>query len=126
VQNDGRTYGQNCPALREPLSEAETLKIGTAPLICFAFSVYSTGDAVKRAAEAAGLPQAEDYTGPSLRAGHIRQALMEGAPDAAIQAQSRHESARAFREYVRPKSFWRTRPVRIWGFSFQFRCEMAR
>jgi integrase len=58
---------------------------------------------VKRAAEAAGLPQAEDYTGHSLRAGHITQASMEGAPDAAIQAQSRHESDRAFREYVRPQ-----------------------
>ncbi|MFB6286083.1 MAG: site-specific integrase, partial [Candidatus Bipolaricaulia bacterium] len=63
----------------------------------------TVGNAVKRAAEAAGLPQAEDYTGHSLRAGHITQASMEGAPDAAIQAQSRHESDRAFREYVRPQ-----------------------
>ncbi|MCS3953103.1 tyrosine-type recombinase/integrase [Salinibacter ruber] len=60
-------------------------------------------NAVKRAAEAAGLPQADSYTGHSLRAGHITQASMEGAPDAAIQAQSRHESDRAFREYVRPQ-----------------------
>jgi len=28
---------------------------------------------------------------------------MEGAPGAAIQVQSRHESDRAFREYVRPQ-----------------------
>ena len=63
----------------------------------------TVGNAVKRAAGAAGLPQAEDYTGHSLRAGHITQASMEGAPDAAIQAQSRHESDRAFREYVRPQ-----------------------
>jgi integrase len=63
----------------------------------------TVGNAVKRAAEAARLPQAEDYTGHSLRAGHITQASMEGAPDAAIQAQSRHESDRAFREYVRPQ-----------------------
>ena len=63
----------------------------------------TVGNAVKRAAEAAGLPQAEGYTGHSLRAGHVTQALMEGAPDAAIQAQSRHESDRAFREYVRPQ-----------------------
>ncbi|MFB6230478.1 MAG: tyrosine-type recombinase/integrase [Salinibacter sp.] len=63
----------------------------------------TVGNAVKRAAEAAGLPQADDYTGHSLRAGHITQASMEGAPDAAIQAQSRHESDRAFREYVRPQ-----------------------
>ncbi|MCS3638950.1 site-specific integrase [Salinibacter ruber] len=63
----------------------------------------TVGNTVKRAAEAAGLPQAEDYTGHSLRAGHITQASMEGAPDAAIQAQSRHESDRAFREYVRPQ-----------------------
>jgi integrase len=63
----------------------------------------TVGNAVKRAAEAAGLPKAEDYTGHSLRAGHITQASMEGAPDAAIQAQSRHESDRAFREYVRPQ-----------------------
>jgi len=63
----------------------------------------TVGNAVKRAAEVAGLPQAEDYTGHSLRAGHITQASMEGAPDAAIQAQSRHESDRAFREYVRPQ-----------------------
>jgi integrase len=63
----------------------------------------TVGNAVKRAAEAAGLPQAEGYTGHSLRAGHVTQASMEGAPDAAIQAQSRHESDRAFREYVRPQ-----------------------
>jgi integrase len=63
----------------------------------------TVGNAVKRAAEAAGLPRAKDYTGHSLRAGHITQASMEGAPDAAIQAQSRHESDRAFREYVRPQ-----------------------
>jgi len=63
----------------------------------------TVGNAVKRAAEKAGLPQAENYTGHSLRAGHITQASMEGAPDAAIQAQSRHESDRAFREYVRPQ-----------------------
>jgi len=63
----------------------------------------TVGNAVKRAAEAAGLPQAESYTGHSLRAGHITQASMEGAPDAAIQAQSRHESDRAFRKYVRPQ-----------------------
>ncbi len=63
----------------------------------------TVGNAVKRAAEAAGLPQADSYTGHSLRAGHITQASMEGAPDAAIQAQSRHESDRAFREYVRPQ-----------------------
>jgi integrase len=63
----------------------------------------TVGNAVKRAAGAAELPQAEDYTGHSLRAGHITQASMEGAPDAAIQAQSRHESDRAFREYVRPQ-----------------------
>ena len=63
----------------------------------------TVGNAVKRAAEAAGLPQAEGYTGHFLRAGHVTQALMEGAPDAAIQAQSRHESDRAFREYVRPQ-----------------------
>ena len=63
----------------------------------------TVGNAVKRAAEAAGLPQAENYTGHSLRAGHITQASMEGASDAAIQAQSRHESDRAFREYVRPQ-----------------------
>ena len=63
----------------------------------------TVGNAVKRAAKAAGLPQAEDYTGHSLRAGHITQASMEGAPDAAIQSQSRHESDRAFREYVRPQ-----------------------
>ena len=63
----------------------------------------TVGNAVKRAAEATGLPQAEDYTGHSLRASHITQASMEGAPDAAIQAQSRHESDRAFREYVRPQ-----------------------
>ena len=64
----------------------------------------TVGNAVKRAAEAAGLPQAEGYTGHSLRAGHVTQASMEGAPDAAIQAQSRHESDRAFREYVRPQN----------------------
>jgi integrase len=58
----------------------------------------TVGNAVKRAAEAAGLPQAKGYTGHSLRAGHITKASMEGAPDAAIQAQSRHESDRAFRE----------------------------
>ncbi len=63
----------------------------------------TVGNAVKQAAEAAGLPQADSYTGHSLRAGHITQASMEGAPDAAIQAQSRHESDRAFREYVRPQ-----------------------
>ena len=63
----------------------------------------TVGNAVKRAAETAGLPQAKDYTGHSLRAGHITQASMEGAPAAAIQAQSRHESDRAFREYVRPQ-----------------------
>ncbi len=64
----------------------------------------TVGNAVKRAAKASGLPQAEDYTGHSLRAGHITQASMEGAPDAAIQAQSRHKSDRAFREYVRPQN----------------------
>jgi integrase len=63
----------------------------------------TVGNAVKGAAEAAGLPQAEDYTGHSLRAGYITQASMEGAPGAAIQVQSRHESDRAFREYVRPQ-----------------------
>ena len=63
----------------------------------------TVGNAVKRAAEAAELPQAEGYTGHSLRAGHITQASMKGVPDAAIQAQSRHESDRAFREYVRPQ-----------------------
>ena len=63
----------------------------------------TVGNAVKRAAGAAELPQAGDYTGHSLRAGHITQASMEGAPDAAIQGQSRHENDRAFREYVRPQ-----------------------
>jgi integrase len=63
----------------------------------------TVGNAVKRAADEADLSQAENYTGHSLRAGHITQASMEGAPDAAIQAQSRHESDRAFREYVRPQ-----------------------
>ena len=63
----------------------------------------TVGNVVKRAARAAELPQAGDYTGHSLRAGHITQASMEGAPDAAIQAQSRHENDRAFREYVRPQ-----------------------
>ena len=63
----------------------------------------TAGNAVKRAAEAAGLPDSDRYTGHSLRAGHITQAAMEGAPDAAIQAQSRHESDRAFRDYVRPQ-----------------------
>ena len=37
-------------------------------------------------------------TGHSLRTGHITQASMERAPGAAIQAQSRHESDRAFQE----------------------------
>jgi integrase len=64
----------------------------------------TVGNAVKRAAETAGLPQADDYTGHFLRAGHITQASMEGAPDAAIQAQSRHESDRAFREYSAPQN----------------------
>lgn len=58
---------------------------------------------MKRAAEATSLPQAESYTGHSLRAEQITQASMEGAPDAAIQAQSPHELDRAFRKYVRPQ-----------------------
>ena len=58
----------------------------------------TVGNAIKRAAEAAGLPQAERCTGHSLQMGHITQASMERAPGAAIQAQSRHESDRAFQE----------------------------
>jgi len=52
----------------------------------------TVGNAVKRAAVAAGLLQADDFTAHSLWAGHITQASMGGAPDAGIHAQSRHES----------------------------------
>jgi len=51
---------------------------------------------------------------PPLLTEHVKQMVdalpgqgnrpsVEGAPDAAIQAQSRHENDRAFREYVRPQ-----------------------
>lgn len=63
----------------------------------------TVANAVKPAAEAAGRPHAGHYIERSLRAGHITPASTEGAPDAAIQALSRHESDRAFREYVHPQ-----------------------
>lgn len=63
----------------------------------------TVGNVVKQAADRAGLSTPESYSGHSLRAGHITQASMEGAPEAAIQAQSRHESPQAFQEYIRPQ-----------------------
>ena len=77
----------------------------------------TVGNAVKRAAETAGLPQAKDYTGHSLRAGHITQASMEGRrtrrfrPRAATRTTGRSGSTSARR------SFWKTPPVPIWGCS---------
>jgi len=67
-----------------------------------------------RAADEAGLPQADDYTGHSLRPGHVMQASMAGAPDAAIQAQSAARATGRFGSTSARRSFWKTPPAPIW------------
>lgn len=68
-----------------------------------AITPKTVANVVRGAAEAAGLPDTGRITGHSLRAGHITQAAQSDVPDAIVQAQSRHKSDRAFREYVRPQ-----------------------
>lgn len=70
----------------------------------------AVNSAVQRAARKAGIRGAgkqggkkTTISGHSLRAGHVTQASMAGAPEAAIRAQSRHESRAAFDKYVRPQ-----------------------
>lgn len=63
----------------------------------------TVSNVVQGAAEAAGLSETDRISGHSLRAGHVTQAAQTGVPDAIVQAQSRHKSDRAFREYVRPQ-----------------------
>jgi integrase len=70
----------------------------------------AVNNAVQRAAREAGIRGSgkqggtkTTISGHSLRAGHVTQASMAGAPEAAIRAQSRHESRGAFDKYVRPQ-----------------------
>jgi integrase len=70
----------------------------------------TVANVVREAAEAAGLPEPERITGHSLRAGHITQASKNDVPDGLIQAHSRHESDKAFREYVRPENLMEDTP----------------
>jgi integrase len=56
---------------------------------------------VKRAAARAGLPDAEDFSGHSLRSGLATEAARSGATDHAIMDQTGHTDVRSVKRYIR-------------------------
>ncbi len=65
----------------------------------------AVADAVKRAAERAGLDPAK-YAGHSLRAGLITSAAEAGVAERDIMRQSRHKSVPVMRRYIRGATVW--------------------
>ncbi|WAH38664.1 site-specific integrase [Alicyclobacillus dauci] len=61
---------------------------------------------VKDAARAAGLPNAEDYSGHSLRAGAATQGAKNKADALVIMKQTGHKSRAMLDEYIREGSLW--------------------
>lgn len=60
---------------------------------------------IKRHAAAAGLDEGQ-FSGHSLRAGLITEAVRRGKPEAHVMRHSRHRSVEVFRTYVRPATVW--------------------
>lgn len=62
----------------------------------------SVNDIIKRAARKAGVPDPEEYSGHSLRAGFVTDAREAGVPDHLIMRTTRHKDPRTLSGYDRP------------------------
>jgi site-specific recombinase XerD len=78
-----------------------------------AMSSDAVADVVRERATAAGLPNAEDYSAHSLRAGGATSAYKAGAPISVIAAHGRWaEGSPVVLGYVRATDRWRDNPIR--------------